>query len=563
MIRRHGPTRAQLATLLLLLASAALPTGCNSSSSVSYAPGSTQMGFVSPPGLASSWSGAESLHSTSPGRMHHPAPSAPPEGGDRYEDVREQPFSRTSYEPLSTFAVDVDTGSYSNVRRFISDGQLPPRDAVRIEEMINYFDYEPQRPGGGHPIGVGVEVASCPWRPDHRLARIHLSARPSDRSERPPANLVFLLDVSGSMVPEDRLPLIRKAMRVLLNELRSDDRVAIVTYAGTSGVALRSTSVKHRGEILHVIDCLRAGGSTNGASGIQLAYDVAECNFIEGGINRVLLATDGDFNVGMTSDRALVDLIECKAQSGIFLTVLGVGRDNLNEAMMEQIADRGNGVYAYLDSFHEARRVLGEQASRTLETVAKDVKIQVEFNPTLVAGYRLIGYENRALADRDFNDDRKDAGDVGAGHSVTALYEIVPAGRSVPGGVDPLRYQQPAHERELAASEYGEQSGELCTVKVRYKEPDGTTSRYLETAVRDENLHWREASKDFRWAAAVAAFGLTLRDSPGRGEADFDLALDLARDARGLDETGHRAEFIALVRSAEKLDRRYASSHHR
>ncbi len=563
MRHRPAPNPLRLASLPLLLAAAVLPAGCNSTSTKSYAPASSQSSLLAAPGLGASWSPSESLRYASPGRMHHPSPYVRPEGGDRYGEIREQPFSRATSEPLSTFAVDVDTGSYSNVRRFISDGHLPPPEAVRIEEMINYFDYEPQPPRGEHPVGVDVEVASCPWRPDHRLARIHLTARPSDGAERPPANLVFLLDVSGSMEPEDRLPLIRKAMRVLVDELRADDRVAIVTYAGTSGVALRSTSVKHRGEILHVIDHLRAGGSTNGASGIQLAYDLAECNFIEGGINRVLLATDGDFNVGMTSDRALVDLIECKARSGIFLTVLGVGRGNLNEAMMEQIADCGNGVYAYLDSFHEARRVLGEQASRTLETVARDVKIQVEFNPALVAGYRLVGYENRALADRDFNDDRKDAGDVGAGHSVTALYEIIPAGRAVPGGVDPLRYQQTAREREMVTSEYGEASGELCTVKVRYKEPDGATSRFLETAVRDDARGWRDASMDFRWAAAVAAFGLTLRDSPDRGEADFDLALDLASRARGLDETGHRAEFIALVRSAEKLSARYAASNRR
>jgi len=483
--------------------------------------------------------------------------------GDRYEPLREQPFARVTESPLSTFAVDVDTGSYSNIRRFIGDGQLPPANAVRVEEMINYFTYNDAPPSNGDPLGVTVEVASCPWTPEHRLARIHLRSRDSDLEQRPPANLVFLLDVSGSMKPDDRLPLIRTAMRLLVSELRDDDRVAIVTYAGRSGVALPSTAVAHRGSILGTIDDLHAAGSTNGASGIQLAYDVAEHNFIPGGINRVLLATDGDFNVGMTSDHALLDLIARKAQSKIYLTVLGVGRGNLNESMMESLADRGNGVYAYLDSFHEARRVLAEQASRTLETVAKDVKIQVEFNPATVAGYRLIGYENRMLADRDFNDDRQDAGDVGAGHSVTALYEIVPAGRPVPWGVDALRYQNPTREPDLEPSRYGATSGELCIVKLRYKKPDGVTSKYLETPVRESDGDWRAASTDFRWAAAVATFGMTLRDSIGRGDGDLDLAMALAGEARGLDESGHRAEFIALVRSASTLGGRVASGMHR
>ncbi|MCC6910274.1 MAG: VWA domain-containing protein [Phycisphaerales bacterium] len=542
------------------LAAASLLPGCTNSYSVaSYE--STRPA----PGLSYA---SSDLHSPStrwsPTSTHHDYRYRQlPPSRDRYERVAEQPFARVTQQPLSTFAVDVDTGSYSNIRRFITDGELPPHSAVRVEEMINYFSYSDAPPSGGEPFAVHTEVASCPWTPEHRLMRVHLVGREADAAQRPPANLVFLLDVSGSMEPEDRLPLIKKGMRLLVDELRDDDRVAIVTYAGHSGVALPSTAVAHRGSILHTIDDLCARGSTNGASGIQLAYEVAEHNFIPGGINRVLLATDGDFNVGMTSDHALLDLIACKAQSKVYLTVLGVGRGNLNESMMESIADRGNGVYAYLDSFHEARRVLCEQAASTLETIAKDVKIQVEFNPAAVAGYRLIGYENRALADRDFNDDRKDAGDIGAGHSVTALYEIVPAGRPVPWGVDPLRYQRPAGEPEFVTSEQGLESGELCTVKLRYKQPDGVTSRYLEVPVRDGELDWRQASADFRWAAAVAAFGMTLRDSIGRGDADFDLALELAGEARGLDEAGYRAEFMSLVRSAQKLDRRYASSSHR
>jgi len=545
-------SRVALGGLLGLLTISAL-SGCESSGYKAAESTSTVTGLAYAPADQSQYS--QWSPSTAPTYRDR----QPRGGGDRYEPVREQPFARVTESPLSTFAVDVDTGSYSNVRRFISDGALPPTNAVRIEEMINYFTYEDAAPSSGDPFAVHVEVASCPWTPAHRLARIHLRARDSEARQRPAANLVFLLDVSGSMQPDDRLPLIRKGMRLLVNELRDDDRVAIVTYAGRSGVALPSTSAAHRDSILNVIDDLRAGGSTNGASGIRLAYDVAEYNFIPGGINRVLLATDGDFNVGMTSDHALLDLIASKAQSRIFLTVLGVGRGNLNESMMERIADRGNGVYAYLDSFHEARRVLAEQASRTLETVAKDLKIQVEFNPATVAGYRLIGYENRVLAARDFNDDRKDAGDVGAGHSVTALYEIVPAGQPVPWGVDALRYQTPSREPELQTSPYGNTSGELCTVKLRYKNPDGVTSKYLETPVRDTDLDWRQASTDFRWAAAVATFGMTLRDSIARGDGDLDLTLDLAGEARGLDESGHRAEFIALVRSAEKLGGRHAS----
>lgn len=531
--------------------------GCNSSNQMLSDSARPAAGLAYSPSDWHSYS-QWSPSSTTDYRYRHPE-----RRGDRYEPVREQPFARVTESPLSTFAVDVDTGSYSNIRRFIGDGQYPPADAVRVEEMINYFDYDDAPPSNGDPLGVTVEVASCPWTPAHRLARIHLRSRDSDLAQRPPANLVFLLDVSGSMKPDDRLPLIRKAMRLLVNELRDDDRIAIVTYAGRSGVALPSTAVAHRGSILGTIDDLRAAGSTNGASGIQLAYDVAEHHFIPGGINRVLLATDGDFNVGMTSDHTLLDLIAHEAQSKVYLTVLGVGRGNLNESMMERIADRGNGVYAYLDSFHEARRVLAEQASRTLETVAKDVKIQVEFNPAEVAGYRLIGYENRMLADRDFNDDRKDAGDMGAGHRVTALYEIVPAGRPVPWGVDGLRYQSPTKQPEMEPSPYAATSGELCTVKLRYKKPDGVTSKYLEVPVRDPDGDWRQASTDFRWAAAVATFGMTLRDSIGRGDGDLDLALELAGEARGLDEYGHRAEFIALVRSAGKIGGQLASGRRR
>lgn len=560
----HRTTTSGLwAIFPFILVAALWPAACNSSAYVG-APSHRPSFDSYAPGMHYTTTVPESyVYRHSPTDSRSPASRPGDRSGERYAYLREQPFSRVSEQPLSTFAVDVDTGSYANIRRFISEGRFPPAAAVRIEEMINYFTYGDPAPSGDEPLAIGVEVAACPWSPEHRLARVHLRAREVESADRPPANLVFLLDVSGSMSPEDRLPLIKRAMGALVKELRNEDRVAIVTYSGRSGVALPSTAAANRGSILRTIDDLKAGGNTNGGSGIQLAYEVAQRHFIPGGVNRIILATDGDFNVGMTSDYALLDLIERQAKGKVYLTVLGVGRGNLNEALMEQLADRGNGVYAYLDSFHEARRLLVEQTAGTLQTVAKDVKIQVEFNPAAVEGYRLVGYENRMLAARDFNDDRRDAGDVGAGHSVTALYEIVPAGRSVPWGIDPLRYQRPAREPEYLPSSHGERSGELFTVKCRYKQPEGATSRYMETPVLDECGDWREASTGFRWAAAVAAFGMTLRDSMARGDADFRLALELAEGARGLDETGHRAEFIALVRSAEKIDRRYASSNRR
>ena len=348
--------------------------------------------------------------------------------GERYAKIDENPFLETARSPLSTFSIDVDTASYANVRRYLNDGQMPPKDAVRIEELVNYFEYDYPQPIGNQPFSVTTEVATAPWNQKHKIVSIGLQGKKVSMEDAPPSNLVFLLDVSGSMNAPDKLPLLKDSLKILVNQLTTKDRVAIVVYAGASGLVLDSTN--NRGEILNALNNLNAGGSTNGGQGIKLAYQVALDNFIQGGINRVILATDGDFNVGLTSDNELVSLIETKRRTGIFLSVLGFGTGNTNDSMMEKLADKGNGNYAYIDSQTEARKALGEQVAGTLYTIAKDVKIQVEFNPAKIAGYRLIGYENRLLANRDFNDDKKDAGEIGAGHSVTALYEIVPAGQA-------------------------------------------------------------------------------------------------------------------------------------
>src|SRR5256714_1682860 len=471
--------------------------------------------------------------------------------GESYAKIDENPFLEAARAPLSTFSIGVDTASYSNTRRFLNDGQLPPRDAVRIEELINYFNYDYPQPTGDAPFSVTAEVAGCPWNPLHKLVHVGLQGKKISTEDLPPANLVFLIDVSGSMGESNKLPLVKSSLRMLAEQLNSRDRVAIVTYAGTSGLALPSTPGDRRGEIVAAVDRLAAGGSTNGGEGIQLAYRVAQENFIRGGTNRVILSTDGDFNVGVTSDDALVRLIEEKRQSGIFLSVLGVGAGNLNDSMMEKLADKGNGNYAYIDTEEEARKALGEEVAGTLATIAKDVKIQVEFNPRLVAGYRLIGYENRLLAERDFNDDRKDAGEIGAGHTVTALYEIVPAGQRVENpGVDELKYQQ------TAPPTGGAGANELMTIKLRYKEPDGDDSKPLNVGVPDSGASYRNASENFKFSAAVAEFGMLLRDSRYKGQASYDGALELARASKGADLRGYRTEFVKLVETAKGLSAR-------
>lgn len=469
---------------------------------------------------------------------------------EAYDRIVENAFFRVADQPLSTFSIDVDTASYSNMRRFLNQGTLPPPDSVRIEELINYFTYDYPVPSEDQPFSVNVEIASCPWSPSHRLAKIGLKGYEIPRDERPPSNLVFLIDVSGSMKFPNKLPLVRQGMSDLVTQLDEYDRVAIVVYAGASGLVLDSTPCgRRRADILDAINALRPGGSTNGAAGIELAYGIAEENFIKDGVNRVILATDGDFNVGVTDRGSLLRMIEEKAKSGVFLSVLGFGMGNLKDATLEQLADKGNGNYAYIDTHAEARKVLVEQMVGTLITIAKDVKIQIEFNPAVAGAYRLIGYENRMLAAQDFNDDTKDAGEIGAGHSVTALYEIIPAGAAgaetaaLPE-VDPLKYQGPA--RALIASD------ELMTLKLRYKSHDGDVSSLIEVPVVDEGAGLEEASPDFHFAAAVASFGMILRGSQYAGDTTLDGVRALAETGQR-DGDEYRAEFVTLIDKASAL----------
>jgi Ca-activated chloride channel family protein len=421
---------------------------------------------------------------------------------------------------------------------------MPPKDAVRIEELINYFEYDYPQPIGNQPFSVNTEVATAPWNGKHKIVSIGLQGKRVALDNVPPSNLVFLIDVSGSMNDPRKLPLLKDALKILVNQLTTRDRVAIVVYAGASGLVLPSTN--NRGEILNALGNLEAGGSTNGGQGIQLAYRVALDNFIQGGNNRVILATDGDFNVGLTRDSELVNLIEAKRRTGIFLSVLGFGTGNTNDSMMEKLADKGNGNYAYIDSQTEARKALGEQAAGTLYTIAKDVKIQVEFNPARIAGYRLIGYENRLMANRDFNDDTKDAGEIGAGHSVTALYEIVPAGQKVENDGIELKYSQPAPSETNF-------NDELLTVKLRYKEPNASNSKLLTHGLLDKGNSIESASDNLRFAAAVAQFGMILRDSRYKGGANFGSVENLAQSALGSDLKSYRSEFLDLIRKSRRL----------
>jgi Ca-activated chloride channel family protein len=464
---------------------------------------------------------------------------------ESYEHLEENGFKHVAADPLSTFSVDVDTASYANVRRFLNEGRLPEAGAVRIEELVNYFRLPYATPDGGEPFAITTELAECPWNPKHRLALIGIQGRQLPPREPAPRNLVFLLDVSGSMADPDKLPLVQSAMRLLVDALNERDRVAIVVYAGASGLALPSTPGTDKATIARAIAELRPGGSTNGAAGIQLAYRIAREHFIRGGVNRVVLATDGDFNVGVTSQDALVRLIERERESGVFLSVLGVGTGNLKDSTMEQLAGKGNGNYAYLDSLHEARKVLVRELGGTLTTIAKDVKIQVEFNPLTVDGYRLIGYEDRLLKNEDFDDDAKDAGDIGAGHSVTALYEIVPKGERTPGTpVKALRYQQ--QPRTTAAA----RGDELMTVAVRYKQPDGRDSQRVAHTVRNTP---RPMTANLGFASAVAEFGMLLRGSEHAGRASYDAVIDRARRYSSGDRYGYQAEFISLAERAAQL----------
>jgi len=478
------------------------------------------------------------------------AETAPEFNTESYGLIEENRFLETTENPLSTFSIDVDTASYANVRRFLNQGQRPPRDAVRIEELVNYFRYDYPGPAGREPFGASIEIAECPWNVAHRLARIGLKGREIDRGRREPSSLVFLLDVSGSMNQPNKLPLLQASLGLLVDELDDRDRVAIVVYAGASGLVLPSTSGSSRGEIRAALARLSAGGSTNGGEGLRLAYETARQNFVRGGTNRVILATDGDFNVGVTSQAELLSLIEDDARRGIFLTALGFGMGNYQDSTLEMLADKGNGNYAYIDDLREARKVLVEELTGTLVTIAKDVKIQVEFNPAEVGAYRLIGYENRMLRKEDFNDDRKDAGEIGAGHTVTALYEIVPASarRDVDlPSVDPLRYQQGPALTESA------RRGELFTLKLRYKEPEGERSRLLEFPAVDAGA--RRGSPDFEFAAAVAGFGMLLRGSEQAGDFTYRDVRELAAGAIGRSEgREYRREFAELVSRAASLD---------
>jgi len=471
-------------------------------------------------------------------------PSAPT-NRDRFAHINDNPLHLTLQEPVSTFSIDVDTGAYALVRRAISEGRLPPTDAVRVEEMINYFDYAYPQPQDGAPFSVMTEVGPTPWNPNTRLVHIGIQGKAIAAAQRPAANLVFLIDVSGSMESPDKLPLLKSAFRLLTKQLTAKDRVTLVVYAGNSGVVLEPTAGDHQAQILAAIDRLEAGGSTHGSAGIQLAYAMAEASRIKGGINRVILATDGDFNVGTVNQEQLIDLIEQKRCKGITLTTLGFGEGNYNDQLMEQLADKGNGNYAYIDTLNEARKVLVDELSATLETIAKDVKIQIEWNPAQVSEYRLIGYENRLLNREDFNNDKVDAGDIGAGHTVTALYEITLKGE--PGQIDPLRYgsNEPARGK----------GGELAFLKLRYKAPEGETSQLITHPidVRQMETKLESTSESYRFSAAVAAFGQLLRGGRYTGKFAYDDVEKLARGARGEDKFGYRSEFLQLVRQAATL----------
>jgi len=480
------------------------------------------------------------------------APEAAP-AAEAYAPIVDNPFVAVAKDSQSTFSIDVDTASYSNVRRFLNQNMLPPKDAVRIEEMLNYFPYRdpPPQESSEDPFAIHVEVAACPWNAQHRLARIGIAARPIDQSKRPASNLVFLVDVSGSMQEYNKLPLVQWGLQRLVEQLGENDRVAIVVYAGAAGLVLPSTSCARKAEIMSAIEQLQAGGSTNGGAGIQLAYDIATRGFIKNGSNRVILATDGDFNVGVFKDNELVQLIEAKAKSNVFLSVLGFGMGNIKDDKLEKLADKGNGHYAYIDSPREACKVLVEEMGSTLVTVAKDVKIQVDFNRTKVAEFRLIGYENRIMAHEAFNDDTKDAGEIGAGHHVTALYELAPRGNEA----NPANLAQNEARKVGQTTDIGPQS---FTVKLRYKKPSEDQSRLIEHPVIDNGLDFGHATGDLKFAASVAGFGMLLRDSPYKGTLTYAGVLELAGPTLADDPSGYRREFVDLVRKAQAATPRVA-----
>lgn len=463
---------------------------------------------------------------------------------EEYSTIHENGFNKTIISPVSTVSVDVDAASYSNMRRFIKEASMPPKDAVRIEEMINYFDYDYKNPKGNIPFSINKELSICPWNKDNYILQIGLQGKKIKTEDIPASNLVFLIDVSGSMSQSNKLPLLKKAFKLLVNKLRPQDRVAIVVYAGNSGLVLESTPGSKKGTIINALEKLNAGGSTAGGEGIKLAYKVAHDNFISKGNNRIILATDGDFNIGASSNAAMERLIEKERNNGVFISVLGLGMGNYKDSKMEIIADKGNGNYAYIDNILEAKKVLIDEFGSTLFTIAKDVKVQIEFNPSQVAQYRLIGYENRKLNTEDFADDKKDAGEIGAGHNVTFLYEIVPF-KGNTKAVDNLKYQNNTIDNT------GKKKNELATVKFRYKKPTENTSLLIEKIIPlriNKNM-----SDNLKFASSVAAFGMILRDSKYKAKCNYKMVLKLAKEAKGKDENGYRSEFIQLVSLSKEL----------
>ncbi len=538
----------------LLAAATLLLAGCGTGSGIPRESTAGEVGSAPAPAVETSIARSQEVKRITPSAakmrmmqagvdaIHQPGA---PTDREVFGKIEENPVQAAAQNPVSTFSIDVDSGAYSLVRRTLNYGRLPRTDMVRIEELINYFDYDYPQPQGQHPFSITTEVSRTPWNEKSHLVHVGIHGLKREAAQRPATNLVFLLDVSGSMNNPDKLPLLKSAFRLLVKQLNQNDRVSMVVYAGASGVVLQPTPGDQHGTILASLKQLRAGGSTHGSAGIQLAYAMAEQAFIEGGINRVMLATDGDFNVGTVNHEALVDLIEAKREKGITLTTLGLGRGNYNDHLMEQLADKGNGNYAYIDTINEAQKVLVDELSATLETIAKDVKIQVEWNPALVAEYRLIGYENRKLRREDFSNDKVDAGEIGAGHSVTALYEIT----LVDGDarrLEPLRYQQEAKSVDP--------SGELAFLRLRYKQPDGDKSTLIEQPLqRGEIISSTQTSDNFRFSAAVAAFGQLLRGGRYTESFGYGDVETLAAGARGGDRFGYRGEFLQLVRLAGSL----------
>lgn len=477
------------------------------------------------------------------------APYAGDFNTEEYDHISENNFRKVTDDPLSTFSIDVDAASYSNVRRFLNNNQLPPADAVRAEEMINYFHYDYPQPINGEPFSINTEISSCPWNTNHKLVMINLQGKKIPTENLPASNLVFLIDVSGSMQDPNKLPLVQSSLKLLTDQLREQDRISIVVYAGNAGLVLPATGGANKIKIKEAIDQLEAGGSTAGGEGIRLAYKTAKENFIKNGNNRIILCTDGDFNVGVSSNGDLERLIEKERESGVFLTVLGYGMGNYKDSKMQILADKGNGNHAYIDGESEAKKVLVNEFGGTMFTIAKDVKLQIEFNPAQVQGYRLIGYENRLLNKEDFNDDKKDAGELGSGHTVTALYEVIPAGieDEFLKKVDDLKYQKKSKVSKASGSD------EILTVKFRYKEPSGSESKLIERAVIDKSVSFDHASENFRFAASVAEFAMLLSNSQFKSSASFAHVLQTAKNSKGADIEGYRKEFVTLVKKADRL----------